>query len=138
MVDDSDDSEDDLTDDSGEEEDECDEEIPPRQKISAEAQFARRLTQYYDLIGCHFPVLLRIRELAKLNAISKMLQGTYHMLEEKKRELTISRDKIHDLLVSIRREITYPVCTEDRVSISTSYFHLDTFMLFLENIPTIT
>lgn len=123
LVDDFDDSEDELTDDS---DDESDKELnPPKKKISAEARFTRRLTQYYDLIGCYFPVLLRLRELAKLSAISAILRNTYDALEESKKEVTVPRNDIESMLESVRRQITYPICTESKVSIIQFQFSID-------------
>lgn len=116
LVDDFDDSEDELSDDS---ENGSDEElIPPRKKISPEARFTRRLSQFYDLIGCYFPVLLRLRELAKLSAISMILKNTYHSLEASKKQTTVSRNEVRCSLESIRSQITYPICTESKVSIN--------------------
>lgn len=114
-MDDLDDSEDDLTDDDSEEESE-NESSSPRKKISAEARFARRFTQFYDLIGCHFPVLLRLRELAKLNAILAILKSIYQSLKEKKQQLTPPRDTVRKVLEDVKREITYPICTQSNVS----------------------
>lgn len=115
LVDDFDDSEDELTDDS---EDESDKEINrSKKKISAAARFARRLTQYYDLIGSIFPVLLRLRELAKLSAISTILKNIYIKLEESKTEVTVPRNDVNRMLDDIRSQITYPICTESKVSI---------------------
>lgn len=114
-MDDFDDSEDELTDDS---EDESDNELStPKNKISSEARFTRRLTQYYDLIGCYFPVLLRLRELAKLSAISMILKNTHHTLEEEKKKTTVARKDIENMLENIRHQITYPICTENKVSL---------------------
>lgn len=87
----------------------------PKKKISAEAQFTRRLTQYYDLIGCYFPVLLRLRELVKLSAISMILKNTYRALEEMKKNVAVPRNDIQNMLESIRRQITYPIYTESKV-----------------------
>lgn len=114
-MDDSDDSEDDLDDDDSDEEADNASDSP-KKKISAEARFTRRLTQYYDLIGCHFPVLLRLRELAKLNAISTILKGVYRSLEEKKETLTPPIDAVEKVLKDLKRQITYPICTESKVS----------------------
>lgn len=133
-MDDSDDSEGDLTDEDseyetdaesnesegdltgGDSEDESNNEpILPKKKISAEARFARRFTEYYDLIGCYFPVLLRLRELAKLNAISEILRDIYRSSEEKKQKLIPLRDAVRKMLEDVRREITYPICTESKV-----------------------
>lgn len=119
FVDDFDDSEDELTDDSADESDEeiesDDEPNEPSKKISDEARFARRLTQFYDLIGCHFPVLLRLRELAKLSAISMILKSNYNTLEEAKKQLTVTQSEVEDILGNIRRQITFPICTESKV-----------------------
>lgn len=115
LVDDFDNSEDELTDDS---ENESDEELnQSKKKISSEAKFARRFTQYYDLMGCYFPVLLRLRELAKLSAIAMLLKNTYHALEEAKEQVTVTRTEVQDMLENIRRQIDYPVCTETKVSV---------------------
>lgn len=116
-MDDSDDSEDELTDDS---DDESEKELSsPKKKISAEARFTRRLTQYYDLIGCYFPVLLRLRELAKLSTIYMILKNTYDTLEESKKQLTPrdSHNDVQSMLENTRRQITYPICTDAKVSI---------------------
>lgn len=115
-MDDFDDSEDELTDDS-EDESGQGKMSQSKQKISPEARFVRRLTQYYDLIGCYFPVLLRLRELAKLSAISMILKNTYNHLEETKKQLTVPRDGINSMLENIKRQITYPICTASMVSI---------------------
>lgn len=115
LVDDSDTSEDELTDESDDESD-----IEPnssKKKISTEARFTRRLTQYYDLIGCYFPVLLRLRELAKLSVISMILKNTHHALEETKNKFVVPRNDVQNILEHYRRQIIYPVCTESRVSI---------------------
>lgn len=116
-MDDFDDSEGELSDDS---DDGSDEELsPPRKKISPEARFTRRLSQFYDLIGCYFPVLLRLRELAKLSAISMILKHTYDALEESKKQVTVPpKNEVRCLLESIRSQITYPICTESKVSIN--------------------
>ena len=44
---------------------------------SAEAQFARTFTKYYDEIGEYFPELLRLKELAKLGCIARIIHGRY-------------------------------------------------------------
>lgn len=44
---------------------------------SAEAQFARIFTKYYDVIGEYFPELLRLKELLKLNILSRIIQARY-------------------------------------------------------------
>lgn len=119
LVDDSDDSEDDLSDDDSNEDTDS-----HRKKISAEARFTRRFTQYYDLIGCHFPVLLRLRELAKLNAISAILRSIYNSLEEKKSQLTPPRDAVQNILEDLRRAVTYPICTASKVRVVFIFFNL--------------
>lgn len=117
MVDDSDDSEDDLTDEDSEDEGKA-ESDSPRKKISPEARFARRFTQYYDLIGCHFPVLLRLRELAKLNVISTILRSFYDRLEEEKSKLPQFCAAVRKMLNGLRRRITFPICTPSKVSVA--------------------
>lgn len=115
-MDDLDDSEDEISDDDSE--DETDKELSSsKKKISSEAQFTRRLTQYYDLIGCYFPVLLRLRELAKLSAISIILKNTYNALEEGKKNVIVPRNDSRNMLENIRRQINYPICTESKVNI---------------------
>lgn len=125
-MDDSDDSEDDLTDDDGDDEaefhqqrqqDSDNESNSSKKKISPEARFTRRFTQFYDLLGCYFPVLLRLRELVKLNAISRILKQVHRGLEKQKRELTPPRGTVREILVDIRHKITYPICTESKVSV---------------------
>lgn len=49
---------------------------------SAEAQFARIFTKYYDEIGKYFPELLRLKELVKLGVISRIIQGRYESERE--------------------------------------------------------
>lgn len=44
---------------------------------SAEAQFARTFTKYYDEIGECFPELLRLKELIKLGFIARIIQVRY-------------------------------------------------------------
>ena len=44
---------------------------------SAEAQFARTFTKYYDEIGEYFPELLRLKELLKLGFLSRIVQARY-------------------------------------------------------------
>ncbi len=44
---------------------------------SAEAQFARIFTKYYDEIGKYFPELLRLKELYKLSILSRIIQAKY-------------------------------------------------------------
>lgn len=111
--DDFDDSEDELSDDG---DDDSDAELsPPKKKISAETRFTRRFTQYYDLIGCYFPVLLRLRELAKLSAISMLLKRTYRALEELKKQVSAPRNDIQNMLDDIGRQLT--PCTESKVSV---------------------
>jgi hypothetical protein len=49
---------------------------------SAEAQFARTFTKYYDEIGIYFPELLRLKELLKLTFLSRIIQGRYESQRE--------------------------------------------------------
>ncbi|CAF4109894.1 unnamed protein product, partial [Didymodactylos carnosus] len=42
---------------------------------SAEAEFARIFTKYYEEIGDCFPELLRLKELLKLGALSRFMQS---------------------------------------------------------------
>jgi hypothetical protein len=44
---------------------------------SAEAQFARTFTKYYDQTGDYFPELWRLKELLKLGIISRVIQARY-------------------------------------------------------------
>ncbi|CAF1228750.1 unnamed protein product, partial [Didymodactylos carnosus] len=44
---------------------------------SAEAQFSRVFTKYYDEIGEYFPELLRLKELVKLNFLSRIIRARY-------------------------------------------------------------
>ncbi|CAF5217695.1 unnamed protein product, partial [Rotaria magnacalcarata] len=44
---------------------------------SAEAEFARVFTKYYDEIGEYFPELLRLKELLKLSVLSRIIQSRY-------------------------------------------------------------
>lgn len=122
LVDDSDDREDDFTDEGSEGESDNDledesnnEPVLPKKKISAEARFTRRFTEYYDLIGVHFPVLLRLRELAKLSAISKILRDISRSSEVEKQLLIRLRDSVRKTLTDLGRVITYPICTESKV-----------------------
>lgn len=124
-MDDFDDSEDELTDDS---DDESDEGLnQTEKKISAEAKFARRFTQYYDLMGCYFPVLLRLRELAKLSAICMILKNTYQTLEDAKKQVTVTQTEVQKILENIRRQITYPICTESKVRIVLNVYLLNSY-----------
>lgn len=130
LVDDFDESEDELTDDS-----DTDTELsPPAKKISAEARFTRRLTQYYDLIGCYFPVLLRLRELAKLSAVYAILKNTYNALEESKKQLTPmdSHNDVQNMLENIKSQITYPICTESKVSIIQNLIKINRFYIIFD------
>lgn len=122
LVDDSDDSEAYRTDEGSEGETDNDledesnnEPVLPKKKISAEARFTRRFTEYYDVIGVHFPVLLRLRELAKLSAISQILRDISRSSGEKKQRLILLRDSVRKKLTDLERVITYPICTESKV-----------------------
>ncbi|CAF4585533.1 unnamed protein product, partial [Rotaria sp. Silwood2] len=49
---------------------------------SAEAQFTKLFTKYYDEIGEYFPELLRLKELLKLGALSLFIQAQYERMKD--------------------------------------------------------
>jgi hypothetical protein len=80
---------------------------------SAEAQFARTFTKYYDEIGEYFPELLRLKELLKLGFLSRIIQARY----ESQRDLVsrIENDPALDTyLTEIKQKIgDYPTSSSE-------------------------
>ncbi|CAF3873318.1 unnamed protein product [Rotaria sp. Silwood1] len=75
---------------------------------SAEAEFARIFTKYYDEIGQYFPELLRLKELLKLSVLSRIIQARYesqcNFIAQIENDTTL-----RDLLTEIKRKIgRYP------------------------------
>ncbi|XP_037034591.1 uncharacterized protein LOC119073310 isoform X2 [Bradysia coprophila] len=95
---------------------------------SAENQFARAFTKHYDEIGKYFPVLLRLKELAKIGAIRKHLGAVLGNSRTSIDALT-TRDESSEILKSINhcvettitsfrdreRNPPHPIYTEEKV-----------------------
>ncbi|CAF1165611.1 unnamed protein product [Rotaria sp. Silwood1] len=80
---------------------------------SAEAEFARIFTKYYDEIGQYFPELLRLKELLKLSVLSRIIQARYesqcNFIAQIENDTTL-----RDLLTEIKRKIgRYPTGLEN-------------------------
>ncbi|CAF3797437.1 unnamed protein product [Rotaria sp. Silwood1] len=80
---------------------------------SAEAEFARIFTKYYDEIGQYFPELLRLKELLKLSVLSRIIQARYesqcNFIAQIENDTTL-----RDLLTEIKRKIGgYPTGLEN-------------------------
>lgn len=97
---------------------------------SAENQFARAFTKHYDEIGKYFPILLRLKELAKIAAIRKHLGGILHNGRASIDAFTL-RDETSDIFkntkLCVEKTITgfrdqewdppHPIYTEQRVAV---------------------
>lgn len=95
---------------------------------SAEHQFARAFTKHYDEIGKYFPILLRLKELAKIAAIRKKLGGVLDSSLTALNALT-SKDENSEIVRIIKKYVEetiigfrdqewvppHPIYTESRV-----------------------
>ncbi|CAF1230534.1 unnamed protein product [Didymodactylos carnosus] len=73
---------------------------------SAEAEFARVFTKYYDEIGEYFPEFLRLKELLKLGVLSRIIQGRYESQRELAPRIENDRD-LDDYLTNIKQKISH-------------------------------
>jgi hypothetical protein len=85
-------------------------------KISPEKQFAKDFTENYEEIGKYFPVLLRLRELLKLGAVSTILRLICRNKKDAIKKLQTDKKPIQDVLRKLRREVKYPVNTNSKVN----------------------
>lgn len=78
-------------------------------RISPEQLFADKFTEHYDEIGEYFPVLLRLKELLKMSAITTILRHRYSIIEGSKMTDKNEYERVDSLLKDIRNDIGYPV-----------------------------
>jgi hypothetical protein len=96
----------------------ADDDTPENDELHAEAEFARRLTEKYDEVARYFPEFQRLREIAKLCALSTRLHGYSRGFAHIFETLTVEGVKpdVVMQLGHIREQITqWPICTESRV-----------------------
>lgn len=79
---------------------------------SKEAKFAKLMTDDYDTVGKAYPEFLRLKELAKLQALSLFAQSVYKNLQESSRTISLSWDKTENLLNDLRLQVEYPMTDE--------------------------
>ncbi len=88
--------------------------IDDENEQSAEAQFARIFTKYYDTIGEYFPELLRLKELLKLSVLSRIIKARYECQCE-----FVSRIEndpaIDTYLQEIKQKVDYYLTASDQV-----------------------
>jgi hypothetical protein len=87
-----------------------------KKKTSSEKQFAKDFTENYEEIGKCFPVLLRLRELLKLGAVSTILRSIWRNKQDAIKKLQTDKKPITDVLRKIRRKVKYPVNTNSKVN----------------------
>lgn len=80
---------------------------------SIEAKFARDLTTHYDDIGAYFPEFSRLRELAKISAMYKLINSFRMGMEEQLNNVDTKKNQkyneIDGILIKIRNDITFPI-----------------------------
>ena len=69
------------------------------EKLSPEKRFAMNFTKYYDEIGFYFPILLRLRELLKLSAISIFINN---ILNQEKQQIINYRKQLFHIFDACR------------------------------------
>ncbi|XWV26959.1 hypothetical protein QJ857_gp0090 [Tupanvirus soda lake] len=84
---------------------------------SAEAEFAKNFTKYYEHIGVFFPELLRLKELLKLGGVLTILRSMYHNTKESMSTINVDSSFIKKNLSNLSSQIKeYPLYTESNVS----------------------
>lgn len=102
-----DDSEEDESD--GDEEDVGNKKKPKKKRITAETEFANDFTECYDEVGNYFPILLRLRELMKLQSVFRILNNIFDSLETAKKELRMNlTTRYKEIFGDMRKKIPYP------------------------------
>ncbi|CAG0887913.1 unnamed protein product [Darwinula stevensoni] len=92
--------------------DDCDNDDDIDAEMTPEKEFAADFSHFYDEIGGHFPVLLRLRELHKLGAVYMILKNFADNMEESKKSVVIDTEPIKRLLREMKSQIEYPMNTD--------------------------
>ncbi|XWV25621.1 hypothetical protein QJ856_gp0132 [Tupanvirus deep ocean] len=84
---------------------------------SAETEFAKNFTEYYEQVGVYFPELLRLKELLKLGGVLTILRSMYHNTKESINTINVDTYSIKNNLSNLSSQIKeYPVYTESNVT----------------------
>jgi hypothetical protein len=83
---------------------------------SPESKFANLMTKEYDRIGRYFPELARLRELAKIQAMSVFAQSIHQSVQTHYNEINIPESKINTVLKELRAQVKeYPQSSDSNV-----------------------
>lgn len=74
---------------------------------SPESKFAADLTENYNELGLHFPMFLRLRELAKLQVLGLFLRGTLKDMKDKAKGIgvTVPDEMLHEIQCNALKSI---------------------------------
>lgn len=82
---------------------------------SPEAKFARFITKNYPRLVKCFPILERLQELTKINALSNLSKGVYDSMKASAKSFTIPLEKLDEILTDLNKQISYPQATDSNV-----------------------
>ncbi len=76
---------------------------------SRAAKFSKLITKEFDNLSKSFPVLARLKELVKLQVLSKIAKNIHASVKDQLENVHVPKSKIREILQELRNQFVYPL-----------------------------